>query len=125
MEKLFIEETEDTPEVTLDPEEGIFKISKISVPENALGFYQPILEWMKEYAENPNVQTVFDFDLEYVNTASSKQVIQVILLLQKVSEKGDVRVVWHYESIDEDMKALGLRYKKLVTIPFDVVEVED
>ncbi|MCQ2249537.1 MAG: DUF1987 domain-containing protein [Bacteroidales bacterium] len=124
MEKLFIEETEDTPEVTLDPQEGVFKISKISVPENALDFYRPILDWIKEYAEDPNAQTVFDFDLEYVNTASSKQVIQVILLLQKVAEKGDVKVNWYYESIDEDMKALGLRYKKLVSVPFEVIEVE-
>ena len=92
MEKLIIEETEDTPEIILDPEQNIFKISKISVPENALDFYKPVLEWIKTYAENPNVQTVFDFDLEYVNTASSKQVIQVILSLQKVAEKSDVKV---------------------------------
>jgi hypothetical protein len=95
MEKLIIEETEDTPEIILDPEQNIFKISKISVPENALDFYKPVLEWIKEYAERPNVQTVFEFDLEYVNTASSKQVIQVILRLQKVAEKSDVKVRWY------------------------------
>ena len=47
MEKLIIEETEDTPEIILDPEQNIFKISKISVPENALDFYKPVLEWIK------------------------------------------------------------------------------
>lgn len=124
MNKLFIAETDDTPEVNLDPEQGIFKISKISVPENALDFYRPVLEWIKAYAEDPIPKTVFDFNLEYVNTASSKQVIQVILLLQKVAEKGVVNVNWYYESIDEDMKALGNRYKKLVSVPFEVVEVE-
>ena len=124
MEKLILEETEDTPEIILDPVEGKFKISKISVPENALDFYRPVLEWIKQYAEEPNIQTVFDFDLEYVNTASSKQIIQIILLLQKVSEKGNVKVNWYYESIDEDMRALGARYKKLVTVPFDLVEIE-
>ena len=124
MEKLLLEETEDTPEIILDPVEGKFKISKISVPENALDFYRPILDWIKQYAEEPNIQTVFEFDLEYVNTASSKQIIQIILLLQKVSEKGNVKVNWYYESIDEDMRALGARYKKLVTVPFDLVEIE-
>lgn len=123
MEKLLIEETEDTPQIILDPAEGKFKISKISVPENALDFYRPVLDWIKSYAEEPNVQTVFDFDLEYVNTASSKQIIQIILLLQKISEKGDIKVNWYYESIDEDMRALGARYKKLVTVPFDLVEI--
>lgn len=124
MEKLFLEETDDTPEVLLDPAEGVFRISKISVPENALDFYRPILEWIKEYAEDPVIQTVFEFNLEYVNTASSKQVIQVILLLQKVAEKSDVKVKWFYESIDEDMKNLGARYKKLVSVPFELVEIE-
>ncbi len=124
MERFFLEETDDTPEVTLDPAEGKFEISKISVPENALGFYKPILDWIKEYAEEPNVHTVFNFNLEYVNTASSKQVIQVILLLQKVAEKSDVKVNWYYESIDEDMKNLGARYKKLVNVPFELIEVE-
>ena len=94
------------------------------MPENALDFYKPVLEWIKEYALHPNVQTIFDFDLEYVNTASSKQVIQIILLLQKVAEKGDVKVRWFYESIDEDMQSLGKRYQKLVTVPFELVEIE-
>lgn len=125
MEKFFREETEDTPEINFDPESGIFKISKISVPENALEFYKPVLEWIKQYAEEPNIQSQFDFDLEYVNTASSKQVIQIILLLQKVAEKGDVKVRWYYESIDEDMKSLGLRYKKLVNVPFELIEVDE
>lgn len=124
MEKFILEETEDTPEIILDPEQNIFKISKISVPENALDFYTPVLNWIKEYAKHPNVQTIFDFDLEYVNTASSKQVIQVILSLQKVAEKGDVKVRWFYETIDEDMQALGKRYKKLVSLPFELVEIE-
>lgn len=122
MEKLILEETEDTPEIILDPDNNEFKISKISVPENALDFYAPVLNWIKEYAKNPNPKTVFDFDLEYVNTASSKQVIQLILLLQKVAEKGDVKVRWYYESIDEDMQALGKRYKKLVNVPFELIE---
>ena len=125
MEKFVREETEDTPEIIFDPENGIFKISKISVPENALEFYAPVLEWIKQYSEEPNIQTKFDFDLEYVNTASSKQVIQIILLLQKVAEKGDVRVRWLYESIDEDMRALGARYKKLVNVPFELVAIDE
>ena len=63
MEKFIREETEDTPEIIFDPENGVFKISKISVPENALEFYAPVLEWIKQYSEEPNIQTKFDFDL--------------------------------------------------------------
>lgn len=123
MEPLQLAATEDTPEIILNPAEKKFKISKISVPENALEFYEPVLQWLKEYEKDPIDETVFDFDLEYVNTASSKQVIQVILLLQQISKKSKVKIQWFYESIDEDMQSLGRRYKNLVEVDFDLIEV--
>lgn len=123
MEPLILKETEDTPEIIFNPEENIFKISKISVPEDAFQFYEPILNWLKEYERNPNPETVVNFDLEYVNTASSKQLIQIMLLLEKIGEKSKVTVKWHYEAIDEDMQSLGERYNKLVKIHFEFIEI--
>lgn len=122
MEPLIIAATEDTPEIVFHPEQGIFKISNISVPENAMGFYEPILDWLKKYETSPNPKTVFDLELEYINTASSKQIIQVILMLEKIAAKSEVNIRWFYDSIDEDMKALGERYKKLVKVNFELVE---
>jgi len=123
MDPLILKETEDTPEIIFNPEEGIFKISKISVPEDAFQFYEPILSWLKDYEKNPNPDTVVNFDLEYVNTASSKQLIQIMLLLEKIALKSKVIIKWFYESIDEDMQSLGERYNKLVKVNFEFIEV--
>lgn len=123
MEPLILKETEDTPEIIFNPEENIFKISKISVPEDAFQFYEPILNWLREYEKNPNPETVVNFDLEYVNTASSKQLIQIMLLLEKIGEKSKVIIKWYYEAIDEDMQSLGERYNKLVKVNFEFIEI--
>ena len=123
MEPLILKETEDTPEIIFNPQENIFKISKISVPEDAYQFYQPVLNWLKDYEQNPNPETVFDFDLEYVNTASSKQLIQIMLLLERINAKSNVKVKWYFESIDEDMQSLGERYNKLVKVEFEFIEI--
>lgn len=123
MEPLILKESEDTPEIIFNPEENVFKISKISVPEDAFQFYEPILNWLKDYEKNPNPETVFNFDLEYVNTASSKQLIQIMLLLEKIAEKSKVTIKWYYEAIDEDMQSLGERYNKLVKVDFEFVEI--
>ncbi len=123
MEPLIIKETEDTPEIIFNPEDETFKISKISVPEDAYEFYEPVISWLKNYSNNPNEETIIEFDLEYVNTASSKQLIQVILALEEVAKNADVVARWYYEEIDEDMQSLGERYAKLVDVKFEFIEI--
>jgi len=122
MKPLIIQSTEDTPEIIFDPENEVFKISNVSLPENAIEFYAPIIEWLKKYKEQPNPKTVFDFNIEYLNTASSKQVFELIFLIDKISEFSDVTIRWHYDVIDEDMHSLGIRFTHLVKVKFELVE---
>ncbi|MBN2891148.1 MAG: DUF1987 domain-containing protein [Bacteroidales bacterium] len=123
MEPLILQATEDTPEVIFDPDQNTFKISKISVPEDAYEFYYPIIQWLKEYGENALEKTVVDFDLEYVNSASAKQIIQLLLALEDISKNNDVSIKWYYEAIDEDMQLLGKRFKNLADIEFEFIEI--
>ncbi len=124
MEPIVLQATDDTPEIILNPEENIFRIARVSVPEDAYEFYQPIIEWVKEYAQHPNDSTEFEFNLEYVNTASNKQLMQLIIALDEVANKSDVKIRWYYEPIDEDMLSLGKRYEKLTkNIEFEFIEI--
>ena len=82
MEVIKIKGSDDTPNVILDAENGIFEISGRSLPEDVAAFYEPIIDWLDEYAESPNDKTVFDFKLEYFNTASSKLLLDVLLKLE-------------------------------------------
>ncbi len=122
MRPLKIEPTADTPKIYFDPDKGHFEISGLSLPEDALEFYRPVIAWLEEYAENPNPETVFDFNLEYFNTASSKQLIQILLFLEKLNKKSKVKIRWHYKDIDEDMKDLGEEYSEIIKVEFELVE---
>lgn len=125
MNPLIIEATEDTPFVYFHPQEEKFEISKSSLPENAVDFYGPIMNWLKLYIENPNKKTTFDFSLEYLNTASSKQVFEVIMIINKIAEKSEVLIRWHYDIIDEDMLGLGKRFSHLINADFEFIEYEN
>ena len=71
MAVLNIESTEDTPKVIFDPANNNFELSGRSLPEDAPSFYGPMLEWLDEYyGGSPLPSTIFDFKLEYFNTAS-------------------------------------------------------
>jgi hypothetical protein len=124
MEPLIIKATEDTPEIYLDAEKGVFSITKSSLPENAVEFYRPIIDWINAYAANPNPETVFEFNVEYLNTASSKQIFEVIMAINRILNKGDVTIRWHYDTIDEDMLGLGTRFSNLVSVNFEFIEYE-
>lgn len=122
MSVIKIQGTDDTPTVTLDRDNNIFEISGRSLPEDVVVFYKPILEWLDEYKNNPLEKTVFNFNLEYFNTASSKLLLDVLLKLEDISNDGhDVLVKWHYPDDDEDMEEAGEEYSDIVDVPFEQV----
>ncbi len=117
-----IKGTDDTPNVTLDKNKGLFEISGRSLPEDVNMFYEQILDWIDKYAENPNDKTVFNFKLEYFNTASSKVILDILLKFEEIVEKGkEVVIKWHYHEDEEDMLEAGEEYADIVEIPFDYV----
>lgn len=124
MESLIIENTGDTPKVVLDPVNKVFELSYRSLPENANGFYEPVFAWFDEYFENPDERMEFKFNLEYFNTASAKQIAKILLLLEKLSEKINVKIIWNYKKDDTDMLSSGKRYSKLLKVDFDLVEID-
>ncbi|MBQ3688551.1 MAG: DUF1987 domain-containing protein [Bacteroidales bacterium] len=122
MSVINIKGSDDTPTVVLDKENNIFKISGRSLPEDVVAFYNPILDWLTEYASDPLDKTVFDFQLEYFNTASSKLLLDVLLKLEDINSDGhDVLVRWHYPDDDEDMLDAGAEYAEIVDVPFEQV----
>ncbi|MCQ2976051.1 MAG: DUF1987 domain-containing protein [Bacteroidales bacterium] len=115
--------TADTPNVTFDAEKGIFELSKMSLPEDAVEFYSPLLNWLDEYVKNPNPETVFNMKLEYYNTASSKQLVQILLKFQEIKNKSNILVKWYYRDIDEDMLSQGEEYSQIINVPFELIQV--
>ncbi|MGQ9846042.1 MAG: DUF1987 domain-containing protein [Bacteroidales bacterium] len=114
---------EDTPSVILDREQGLFEIAHRSLPENAIAFYEPVINWLNEYKKDPLPKTIFNFKLEYFNTASAKQLAKILLILQEIAQNHEVLIRWHYLKDDTDMHASGVRFSKLLKIPFEFIEM--
>lgn len=122
METIKILGTDDTPTVILDAENDIFEISGRSLPEDVTAFYDPILNWLDEYATDSIAKTVFTFKLVYFNTASSKLLLDILMKLEEMHEEGkEVLVKWYYPEDDEDMQEAGEEYADIVDVPFEQV----
>ena len=120
MEPLDIDGTDDTPKIILDKKKGIFEISGRSLPEDSVEFYRPIMEWISNYAKEPNATTEFVFKLEYSNTSSSKLIQDVMIGLEKI--KG-VKIIWCFQKDDEDMEEAGREFAGRIEIPFEFKSV--
>jgi hypothetical protein len=123
LEALKIEPTHKTPKVYLDPKENHFELSGRSIPEDSVGFYKKILDWIDEYANQPNAETEFKFELEYFNTSSSKNILELLKKLEKIHQdgRGKVHITWYYDEDDEDMEETGEDYKALLNVPLDLI----
>lgn len=120
MEALRIDPTDDCPSVILEPGNNKFEISGKSLPEDVVRFYQPILDWLEEYKSSPLDKTIFDFKLIYFNTASSKMILDILLVLEEIREEGkDILVRWHSITNDEDMQEAGEEYADMVEVDFE------
>jgi hypothetical protein len=119
MEAFRIAQTDDSPEVILDREANQFRISGKSLPEDVVDFYQPVLDWLNQYSRSPNAATEFVFKLIYFNTASSKLIMDLLMIFENMVEEGhDVKVRWMSLASDEDMQEAGKEYEEMMDVPF-------
>ncbi|MFN2395225.1 MAG: DUF1987 domain-containing protein, partial [Bacteroidales bacterium] len=100
--KLIISPTKGTFGIHFDPAKNVFEISGNSFPPNALEFYEPIIEWVKEFLSGEvNEPVVIKFRVNYYNTSSSKYIYKVLELFNE-HHKLNKNVKLHWYSYDED-----------------------
>jgi len=119
IEPLRIEATIDCPNVILDKEMNRFEFNGKALPENPKSFFNPIVDWIKDYAKEPNKETVFSFKMDYINSASQKKIHDIMLLCKEIHERRvPIFIDWYYHQEDEGMKEEGETLSELVKIPF-------
>jgi len=116
VENLEITGSETTPSINLNKQKNQFNIEGRSLMEDANIFYKPLQEWLTEYRKNPNPITELNIRLDYLNTATSRQFLDLFKILESVPGS---KVVWQFSDEDEDMEEMGQELAELVTVPFE------
>ena len=91
------------PTVDFVEQSGVCEISGESFMEETGNFYQPLVEWVREYAKSHD-KIVFVFSLTYYNTSTSKWLLALLKELREMEKNGGiVSVTWYYTPDDTDM----------------------
>lgn len=124
MEPLIILPTDSTPHIVFDAGRGIFEMTGESRPENAKAFYDPVIEWIKDFCtksilERRQEKVVFSVFFEYFSSSSAKYLMNILARLEEL-HKGSIptEIRWVYYDIDLEMKEAGEEFQKLLSVPF-------
>ncbi|OFX21634.1 MAG: hypothetical protein A2041_08760 [Bacteroidetes bacterium GWA2_31_9b] len=131
MENLFIEPTEFSPKVILDVKNKRFELSGVSRPEDVVAFYESITlkaeDYVSQMLKNEDVlkELTFEltFDLIYINSASSKYILQILDIFKKLSLKGSVvNCNWYYEDVDDQILEDGEDLSEVIRMDFNFID---
>ncbi len=125
LEKYIVQAEDDTPEIFLDPDKGILKFKGKSIPENAVSFYKPVIDWLNIYKEKPADYTKVSFKFDYYNTATDRQLVKILLILEEISKNNDVDLEWYYNTGDISMLNDGKKFKELIDLNIEIIEMLD
>ena len=124
MEGVYQKGNHKVPEVSFNPDTAVFEIKGSSIPENSGAVYEPIIEFLKEYKEDPKETTTFNVALSYFNTSSSKWILNILRLMKEILTKKQKEVIinWFYEPEDEEMLEAANDYQSILNLPIQTVE---
>jgi hypothetical protein len=119
--KIVIEETEDSPEIILDMENGLLKISGPSFPEDAYETFQPVLRWI-DAVSSTLMKLTCEFEFTILSSASNKLLFEILLKLEDMYQNNkDVIIFWYHDDFDEDMQEEGESFAQAVHVPFKFI----
>lgn len=121
-EPIALEASTSTPAVSFDPDTGLLLIEGESFPENAVAFYNPILETIQAYTNAGASNLTLRIALNYLNTSSIKALMDLIDIAEEARQSGcDARVEWYYDEDDDRSLELAEEFREDISLPFTVV----
>jgi hypothetical protein len=123
MEPIYIVGTNNTPFVSLDPS-GKLKIRGRSIHENPSGFFEPLIAWVEKFIAGSQCTIIFDIELEYFNSSSSRYILELLRLLMENKKDTELIINWYFEEGDDDLLERGQYYESILDTKFNFIEFQ-
>ncbi|PID28594.1 MAG: hypothetical protein CSB55_04485 [Candidatus Cloacimonadota bacterium] len=125
MKNLYIESSKYTAEINFNSGKGLLKISGNSYPEDAISFFEPVINWLEKYLENCDKNVIMEIKVNYINSSSSKSFIDIFEILEEFHvNKGKIICRWFYEKGDDEILESGEELLEDANFPFEFIEYE-
>jgi hypothetical protein len=114
--KLFIEPTASEPLISFS--DGILIIRGRSIPTNTSKSLNQLIESFYRYSRKPKSKTEIHIELEYINSASNRCLLNLLIVAEHLhKEKLQVEVKWYYYDEEDIMLEQGQIFSELLSLP--------
>ena len=101
--KLERAKTKTTPYILIDEEQGYMRLEGESYLEDIVSFFKEINEWLQAYLASGFSEFTFECALEYFNSSTTKQIYNMLRLIDGAAPGKKVTVNWIVANEDDDM----------------------
>lgn len=122
MDALIIDGNGEIPNILIDPKNNSIRIEGISRPENVLGLYKQIMNWIEANKSSFNGDLICDFYFVYINTSSQKMIFELLNKLKNIVQH-NIILNWSYREKDIFMKELGEEIADMLKIKVILIPV--
>jgi hypothetical protein len=121
MQNLIIKATPKSFEVNC--QSGFIEIKGCSIVNDPKVFFKPVQNWINAYLKNPPESTVIDLKIEYIDSASTKNILEILQLLEKIKiNNKSVLLNWYYDDNDPEILEIGEILSGRSKIPFKFIQ---
>ena len=122
--KLELPLTESTPYVLIDEEAGYIRFKGECYAENIIEFFKDTTDWLTRYLASDFKSLIFDCELEYFNSSSSKLLYNMLRSMDTRAGHGkDVTVNWYVVEGNDVIIEQGEDFKdELTKLKFNIIE---
>ena len=126
MQILEILKTDESPYILFNPNEGFLMLEGKSLPEDIKEFYDPLENAVLSYIKDPRPKTTVKIYLYYLNSSSTKRLLQIISHLENLYKCGyEVNLMWYCLENDEDMMEEGEEFARLTELPLQIIRITE
>jgi len=115
MKPFYSEASDFSPRADFNNLTGVFELTGVSMPENVSVFYLGLIKWLREFdlqylstGKLREGSITLNFRLTYLNSASSKYILQMLEIVKTWIKYGvKPQINWYFDENDEEMKEDG------------------
>ena len=121
MDNYYLDKTNSTPLIDFNATTGELLMEGESYPENSFEFYHPMKTWMSIFLAQNRVCVRLHIRLTYLNTSSTKIMMDLLDLLEEAHRRGGkVTVIWYCDRHNERAIETAEEFKEEITFPFEI-----
>ena len=102
---------------------GYIELTGCSILNNPNVFFKPLRNWISDYLKNPNKVNVVNIKIEYLDSASTKQIFEILKSIENLNgEETSIKIDWYYDINDPEILEIGEILAGRVRIPFEFIQ---